>query len=151
MERDDLLKRLDSLAQLDRDAVSIYDEALEHVTDDEVRTKFQEFRGEHEYHAKTLEEAITRLGGEARELEVDAMGRVADWVTSIRSLGGTKGALHALRTAERYHNRRYGEALEWSVEDTDLVESLRRFRDDERRQLEYVEARIEEPATARGQ
>lgn len=148
MERDILINRLASLAQLDRDAVGVYDEALEHVTDDDVRSAFQRFRGEHEYHAVTLGAAIESLGGRMPE-DADAMGRMAEWVTSVRSRGGTEGALQAMETAEHLHNRRYKEAIGWDVGDETLAFDIRRFAGDERRHLDYVEARLGHPAAGR--
>ena len=47
---EELVKKLTSLAQLDRDAMSVYEEALKHVTDDDVKTHFTEFHDEHSHH-----------------------------------------------------------------------------------------------------
>jgi rubrerythrin len=138
----DLNKKLTSLAQLDRDAMSVYDEALDHTTDDDVKVRFREFRGEHEYHVGQITEAIKRLGGEAPELTVDMMGHVADWVTSIRSIRGTEGALHAMRTAEKFHNSHYADAAGWKVDDEELGSMLRRFYADEQKHLAFIETRL---------
>lgn len=150
MERDDLLRKLESLAQLDTDAVRVYDEALEHTTDDEVREAFQRFQGEHQYHATTLADTIERLGGKRPDLKVDLAGHLADWVTSMRSIRGTQGALHAMETAERYHNRHYDEAVTWDLGDADLATTLRRFSDDEKRHLAFVEEKLGKVAATPG-
>lgn len=150
MERDELLKKLESLAQLDTDAVRVYDEALEHATDEDVHKNFERFQSEHRYHAEQLSAAIVRLGGKKPELKVDIAGHLADWVTSMRSLRGTQGALHAMDTAEKYHNRHYGEAVTWDVGDAEVAEMLRRFDADEKRHLAYVEERLGKTAPAGG-
>ncbi|HEY3317768.1 MAG TPA: ferritin-like domain-containing protein [Coriobacteriia bacterium] len=142
MEREDLLHKLESLAQLDTDAVRVYDEALEHTTDEAVSTAFKQFQGEQRYHAEQLSEAIVRLGGGKPDLKVDIVGHLADWVTAMRSMRGTEGALHAMETAERYHNRRYGDAVAWEVGDDEVATLLRRFGDDEKRHLAFVEQRL---------
>jgi rubrerythrin len=142
MERHDLLKKLASLAQLDTDAVHVYDEALEHTTDDDVRKSFERFQSEHRYHAQQLSETIVRLGGEKPERKVDMAGHLADWVTSMRSMRGTEGALHAMETAEKYHNRHYGDAVTWDVGDDEVATMLRRFDDDEKRHLAYVDEKL---------
>lgn len=147
MDRDDLLHKLESLAQLDTDAVHVYDEALEHLTDADVRENFERFQGEHRYHAEQLSEVIVRLGGKKPELKVDVAGHLADWVTSIRSRRGTEGALHAMETAERYHNRRYGDAAGWSVDDAEVETLLRRFDNDEKHHLAFIEERLGKTAT----
>lgn len=149
MDRDDLLHKLHSLAQLDTDAVRVYDEAIEHVRDDdEVRKSFETFQGEHRYHAEQLSAAIVRLGGKKPELKVDLIGHLADWVTALRSVRGAEGALHAMETAEKYHNRHYGEALTWDVDDAELATMLKRFDDDEKRHLAFVEKRLGKAAEA---
>ena len=57
-------------------------------------------------------------------------------------MGGTDGALHALRTAEKYHNSRYEEAAGWQTDDEELRTALQQFFGEEKRHLEYVEGRI---------
>ena len=150
MDMEDLSRKLESLAQLDTDAVQVYSDALEHVKDDDVREAFTRFQGEHRYHIDQLSEAIMRLGGEKPELKVDLMGRMADWVTSLRSMSGTSGALHAMKTAEKYHNSHYGEAVKWDVGDAEIATMLSRFYDDEKRHLAFVEERLSAHAAAGG-
>jgi rubrerythrin len=132
---------------MDVDAVSVYDEALEHATDTDVKEHFTLFRSEHDHHATELARVMARLGGEF-ERKVDLMGRVADWVTSIRSMRGTEGALHAMHTAEQYHNRKYGEAATWDVGDEELRALLVRFHEDEKHHLEFIETRLQVRARA---
>ena len=136
------IKRVHSLAQLDRDAVSVYDEALKHVTDDDVKTHFIEFRDEHARHVTKLSDAIVRLGGEAPDLKVDLMGVVADWVVAFRSMLGDKGPLHAMHMAESYHTTRYKEAAGWAIEDADLMSELQTFYSEEQRHLKYCDERL---------
>ncbi len=150
MERDELIHKLHSLAQLDTDAVHVYDEALEHTTDDDVRGSLERFQSEHRYHAEQLSEAIVRLGGAKPELKVDLAGHLADWLTAMRSVRGTEGALRAMETAEKYHNSHYGKAVTWDVGDDAIATMLRRFDDDEKRHLAYVEERLGKTASTRG-
>ena len=136
------VKRVHSLAQLDRDAVSVYDEALKHVDDDDTKAHFVEFRDEHAHHVTKLSEAIVRLGGPEPELKVDLMGIVADWVTAFRSILGEKGPLHAMHSAESYHNSRYKEAASWDIGDSDLSSELQTFYSEEQRHMSYVEDKL---------
>lgn len=149
MDTHDLVERLSSLVQMDVDAVDVYDEVLRHVTDPDVATAFQRFRGEHAFHVSALRQSVARLGGSAEEPRVDLMGKVAELVSGLRSRGGTRGALHAMDTAERYHNRRYREAAEWEIEDVEVRTFLRRFLDDEERHLAFIEAKLGERVSAR--
>lgn len=145
MDREELLRKLESLAQLDTDAVHVYSEALKGTEDHDVYEMFERFQGEHRYHAEQLTQAVVRLGGKEPELKVDMMGHLADWVTTLRSMRGTKGALHAIQTAEHYHTRHYGEAVSWDVDDVETATLLRRFYDDEKRHLAFVEERLAKP------
>jgi rubrerythrin len=132
---------LASLMHMDLDAVQVYDEALEHVTEDDVREHFEGFRDEHDYHATVLAAEIRRLGHTPPEPREDFAGHFAEMVTALRSVSGTSGAIGAMRTAERYHNRRYRQAQSLDV-DAELKEVLARFFDDEQRHLEYCEKKL---------
>ena len=136
------IKRVHSLAQLDRDAMSVYDEALKHVHDDDVTEHFTEFRDEHAHHVTKLSAAIVRLGGPEPDLKVDLMGIVADWVTAFRSILGEKGPLHAMHFAESHHNSRYKEAASWDIGDSDLSSELNTFYSEEQRHLSYIEEKL---------
>ena len=142
MEKSELISKLTSLAQLDVDAVDVYREALGAATDEDVHKNFERFQGEHEYHSTKLLDAVVALGAPRPELKVDMLGHIADVVTSIRGMSGTKGALHAMLTAEHYHNSRYNAAVAWDVGDEDLATLLGSFLDDERRHLKFVEAQL---------
>lgn len=145
MEREEMLKKLESLAQLDTDAVAVYSEALEHAVDDDVRGNFGQFLDDHMRHAERLTEIIERIGGVQPKLHVDMAGRLAEWVTSIRARRGTEGALHAMETAERYHVSRYREASEWELEDREVQLMINGFYEDEQRHLGYVQERLKSP------
>ena len=138
----ELLKKLHSLAQLDRDAVSVYSEALPHVTDSEVKEKFTIFANQHQHHVEELSGAIERASGSAPALNVDAMGMVADWIVSFRSMLGEKGPLHAMHMAETYHNSRYKEAVGWDVGDADLASLLQTFYTEEQHHLSFIDDRL---------
>ena len=138
---EELLKKLHSLAQLDRDAVAVYGEALPHVTDADVKQNFTDFANEHQHHVDALSESIVRLGGAAPELSVDAMGMVADWIVSFRSMLGEKGPLHAMHMAESYHNSRYKEAASWSLDDA-LAAQIKAFYGQEQHHLAFIDAKL---------
>jgi hypothetical protein len=135
---DEILKKLHSLAQLDRDAVAVYNDAIAQVKDEDVKTHFIEFRDEHQHHVSEIIANITPIGGIAPDLKVDAMGMVAEWVISFRSMMGEKGPLHAMHGAEMYHNSRYKEAVSWPVEDSSLMTLLQSFYAEEQRHLSYI-------------
>jgi rubrerythrin len=63
MAEENLIENLMSLAQVDRDATGVYDEALEHVQDEDLKRAFHGFRDEHERHVTVLAAAIKKRGG----------------------------------------------------------------------------------------
>jgi rubrerythrin len=136
------IKKVHALAQLDRDAVAVYDEVLKRVNDSDVTEHFTDFRDEHQHHATELAAAIVRLGGAEFDLKVDAMGVVADWVMGFRAMMGEKGPLHAMHMAESYHNTRYKEAVGWDVGDSDLASQLQTFYAEEQRHLAFVDQKL---------
>ena len=136
------IKRVHALAQMDRDAVGVYNEALRHVKDEDVKSQFIEFRDEHEHHVTKLMEAVGRLGGEDDILKVDMMGVVVEWVTAFRSILGEKGPLHAMHFAETYRNSKYKEAASWDMGDADLASQLQTFYSQEQRHLSYIDERL---------
>jgi hypothetical protein len=142
-----VMDKIRALAQLDRDAIDVYEEALEHVVDAGVRDHLIDFRDEHQHHLTELAAAILRLSGQGFIAREDAMGHVAEWITAFRAMGGERGALEALRSAEKYHNARYSEAVTWDVADDQLHAELEQFYADEQRHLAYVESRLQAPAT----
>ena len=107
-----------------------------------VQAQVNELRDGNEHPVSEISAALERLGGQALDLHVDAMGHIADWVTAFRSMGGEQGALHAMHTAEKYHNTRYDEAVTWDVGDIDLQATLQRFYVEEMRHLEFVETKL---------
>jgi len=139
---DEVRKKLISLAQLDKDAVAAYNDALRDVHDDEVRENFADFRDEHEHHATVISTAIERLGLKMPQLKVDTVGHFAEWVVSFQSALGEKGPLHAMRTAETYHNARYKAAIDWQIDDQDLAASIRAFYAEEQHHLAFMEERL---------
>lgn len=145
MERDELIRKLESLAQLDTDAVGVYSRALEHSLDEEVRNRFGQFLDDHMNHADRLSETIERIGGTRPDLHVDMMGKVAEWLTAFRSRRNTEGALHAMETAENYHVSHYREASEWAIDDREVQLMINGFYEDEQRHLEYVQTRLRAP------
>ncbi len=146
MDPEAIAERLASLFHLDVDATHAYGEALEHVTDEEVRERFAAFRDEHDYHATVLGAEIRALGQEAPEPREDLAGELAELATAIRAVRGTGGAVAAMRTAERYHNRRYRDAQVWDA-GRKVKEILARFYADEQRHLEYCEKLLAAPAS----
>jgi len=137
-----LRDKLFGLAQLDQDAVAMYETALRHVTDEQARTAFRQFQKEHTQHLDELVAVIHHIGWATPQFRVDLKGHVEKAVASTRGVTGTSGSIHAVWMAEKFHNRRYREAAEWDVDDPQLAALLEKFDKDEKRHLAFAEERI---------
>lgn len=144
METHEIVRHLASLMHLDVDASHVYDEVLTHVTDEDIRANFTTFRDEHKHHAEVIAEAIKSLGETPPPPEEDLVGRLSEMAMGMRSVTGDQGALHAMRTAENYHNSRYKEASGWDVDAT-LKQTLTEFYGDEVKHLAYMEKKLSAP------
>ncbi len=59
----DLAKLLADLAELDFDAISAYDAAIERLDSHEAKARLGEFKSDHERHVRDLQSTIRRMGG----------------------------------------------------------------------------------------
>ncbi len=138
----ELRDHLFRLAQLDADAISMYNQAIVHATEEDVRAAFQSFRADHRQHLSELPQAIQHFGWATPEFKVDLLGHLEEWIVALRCVGGTSGALHAMWTAEKHHTKVYGRSLEWELDDPVLPLLLRDFHEHEQHHLSYVEEHI---------
>lgn len=134
------------LIQLDGDAIQLYDQALEHVDDPDVRVDLESFRADHERHVGDLTKIVFDLGGDVPPANLDLKGEILRVLTEMRSASGTKGALKAMRMNERLTNRAY-EKVYAKVVDHQLPEAavyvITRNLADERRHLDTIKAHLE--------
>jgi len=144
MTNDKVVKTLNDLIQLDFDASKTYEQALEHIDqeDDEVRMNLEMFRQDHVRHIEDLTDVIEELGGEAIEPSRDVKGVLLEGMTKLRSVTGTKGALKAMRMNEKLTNKSYDDVVDKDLP-TSAQEVVLANRDDERRHLAAIEAHIE--------
>ena len=135
------LKKLNSLIQLDIDAVDAYTRAIDHIDDPEIAGKLRMFRGDHERHIDDLSNLVSGYGGKLPERKADLKGLLIEGFTSLRSVTGTDGALRAMETNEKTTNRHYREAQGWSVP-ADVKAVLENNLEDEVRHLEYIQSQL---------
>jgi rubrerythrin len=139
---------LNSLIQLDYDAIQAYDRAIAKISNEAVKRDLESFRRDHERHILDLSECVRGLGGVPEELGRDFKGVLLEGLTALRSVTGTVGALKAMRTNEEITNRLYDQALQTALPGN-VRKVLERNRDDERRHLSYIERALVQPAVPR--
>ena len=136
-ESKELLKRLESLVQLDIDAVHAYTSAIERIDLTDVKGQLTAFRGDHERHISDLSPLIEQLGGQPPKRTPDFKGFLIQGFTAIKSMIGNESALKAMKSNEELTKKTYEDALKLELP-ANVMEVVRRNREDERRHLEYV-------------
>ncbi|MBD3316704.1 MAG: DUF2383 domain-containing protein [Chitinivibrionales bacterium] len=139
MDSKETARKLNSLIQLDADAVAAYDQAIEHIDETGIREQLERYRDDHKRHISALSEAVKGLGEDPVKPKKDFAGFVIEGFTRIRSIGGAQGALKAMETNERLTNKRYADATKWSGLDPKVHEIIQTNYEDERKHLTYLE------------
>lgn len=142
---DEVAKKVRDLIHLDIDAVHAYGEAIARIEDAhvDVRAQLVAFQADHERHIRQLSDALLAASREVPGRRRDLKGFLLEGMTALRSALGTEQALKAMRQNEILTNRRYEDALELVGAPSDVMELIRRNRDDERRHLDYIERAID--------
>jgi uncharacterized protein (TIGR02284 family) len=138
MASDKERSKLRELAQLDVDAIGLYDAAIQRITVPLVREKLSEFRVDHVRHVQDLNAEILKLGGEQVDGSPDVKGTLLRGFTAVTSMMGTQAALFAMAGNEEITNHSYQSALkaaDWTAEVRSLIE---RNYADERRHLAWI-------------
>lgn len=138
MDDKTLCKELNSLIQLDIDAVKAYGMALRNIDLPVVAEQIRRFQDDHQRHVTELSPFVLRHGGEAPKLTADFKGFVIAGFTAIRSATGIEGALKAMKTNELLTNSSYQKAVGMGLP-ADVSTVVQRNFEDEQRHLKYIE------------
>jgi len=138
MAIEDFTPTLKALAQMDIDAISSYDQAIEAIKDRGIARRLQEFKEDHVRHVEELSAVIRTYGETPPDFSRDVKGFLMEGLTKVVSKLGTTPALKAMRLNEKLTNRKYREALEKKMPD-DLRRLIEQNYGDEQRHLHYLE------------
>src|SRR5436305_912490 len=130
IETKELLKKLESLAHLDIDAVHAYMAAIDRIDLADVKAKLTLFRSDHEAHIVNLTSLIERFGGKAPTRSLDFKGFFIQGFTAIRSMISNESAIKAMVGNEELTNKTYDQALELGFPQ-DIRDVIQKNRDDE--------------------
>ncbi|WP_437768543.1 ferritin-like domain-containing protein [Sorangium sp. So ce281] len=109
----DVIEVLNDLIQLDRDAITAYDRAIDACEHAHTKERLASFRDDHARHVVDLTAHVTSLGGIAARTR-DLKGKLIEGFTAITSQGD-QSALLAMRGNEELTNRQYQAALDESL------------------------------------
>lgn len=142
MERSEMINKLGSLVQLDIDAIHAYQQAIRKIEVEDVKNQLTLFLGDHQRHVENISAEIRKMGGQPPQFSPDFKGFLLEGFTTLRSITGDEGALKAMQVNEKITNSTYDKALAWDLP-SDILEIVKRNREDERRHLEYIDRAIQ--------
>lgn len=137
MEKSKFVERLNDLIQTDYDAVNSYQEAIDEITIESVRSRLREYQNDHRTHIQKLTAAVQAQGGKPYD-RGSAKGFFLKQMTAIRSKMGNEQAIRAMHANESLINKIYAKACKepWPDDLQRLVESNYH---DEQRHLSYLQ------------
>ena len=141
MENNELIRELRQLAQVDIDTVHTYNKVLDEISDEIVRARLTEFRDNHIKHITDLAAEIRSLGGKPPELTKDFKGYVIEAFAALSTAVGMKGAMKALKAAEKINYDHYGDIVSKNAPSS-LKELLRKHFTDEKIHLDYIDSNL---------
>jgi len=137
----DLAKLLNSLIELDFDAISAYRAAIEKLDSAEDKGALRGFMADHERHTVDLRAFVMRFGEKPAE-GADVKVVLTKGKVVIASLLGDRAILEAMKTNEDETNRAYERATARTDLPDDLRAILNKNLADERRHREYILQRL---------
>lgn len=124
MEREELVTKLRELAQLEVDAISLYEEAINRVAVPLISERIAELRVDHLRQVQDLNDEIVGLGGQPVPPLPDLRGTLLRGFTAVTSTMGTRAAVMAIIANEELTHRTYQSALnmDWPPVQRALIE-----------------------------
>ena len=134
---------LENLVRLEYDAVAAYEDAIDRLHSEELRSKLGEFCEDHLRHISELGETLV---GRARTppQQGDAKRFMTRGKVMLGGLIGDTAVLYAVRTNEDETNAAYDRAMEFRDLPAAARAFIERARDDERHHREWLIAKLKE-------
>ena len=145
----ELSKLLNSLIELDYDAIAAYRTAIEKLGNAEDKAALRGFMADHERHIVDLRPFVERFGEKAAD-GTNAMVILTKGKVVIAGLMGDRAILEAMKSNEDETNKRYEKATTRTDLPAELMGILQKNLSDERRHRAYIVQRLGERETLRG-
>jgi uncharacterized protein (TIGR02284 family) len=138
-----VVKHLNSLIELDFDAIEAYQAAIERLKNASEKTKLREFMGDHQRHIADLSPLVTELGGNPAQ-QADFKKVLTKGKVVLAGLVGDRTILEAMKSNEETTTKTYGKASNDPGLPAHVRIILERNLADEHRHLAWVAARLVE-------
>jgi uncharacterized protein (TIGR02284 family) len=139
----DIAKLLNSLIELDYDAIAAYRAAIDKLDNYEDKSALRGFMADHERHIVDLRPFVERFGEKAAD-GTNAMVILTKGKVVIAALMGDRAILEAMRSNEDETNKRYEKATSRTDLPSELQGVLAKNLSDERRHRAYIVQRLGE-------
>ena len=136
------LDLLTAMAELDAEAAEAYRIAAENTDQVHLRTKLEEFRGDHLRHVEALNELITDAGGAEVSIDLDEESSAVTMLAASMAPMGLRAALLTMMANEQLTNTTYRAAAELPFED-EVASLVEQHLADEQRHLEWLTEQVE--------
>ena len=136
---DSELNLLIAMAELDAEAAEAYRIAAENTDQVHLRSKLEEFRGDHIRHVDTLNGLIAEAGGPEVSTELDEESSAVTMLAASLGTMGLRASLLAMIANEQLTNTAYQAAAELPFEE-DVASLLAQHLTDEQRHLDWLTA-----------
>ncbi len=140
-KQSNLVDALNSLIELDFDAIQAYDAAIDRVSSIDDKNQLGGFRADHERHTRDLAECVVKLGGTAKT-KGDAKAMLTKGKVVIAGMANEKAVFMAMKTNEDDTNAAYENATTRHDCPADVMVILQKNLTDERRHRAWIEERI---------
>lgn len=137
----DLNELLEKLIELDFDAVSAYEAAIERLSNETIKARLSDFKADHLRHTRELGK-ILQDSGRKPPTEADAKAVLTKGKVVIAGLAGDKAILTAMKTNEDDTNTAYERAVQNASAPASVRDVFRSALGDERRHREYIEQQL---------
>jgi uncharacterized protein (TIGR02284 family) len=137
-----LVDMLNHLIELDFDAVSAYQAAIDRLDDQQGKTKLREFMQDHERHTQELSSIVNHMGG-SPPTKGDFKAVLTKGKVVIGQIAGDLGILKAMHSNEEDTNTAYERASERKDLPENIRVVLQRNLSDERRHKAWIEQTLE--------
>jgi hypothetical protein len=136
-----LAKHLNSLIELDFDAVEAYQAAIDRLSEPADQAKLRQFMGDHERHITDLGPLVLELGG-APAQKADIRKVLAKGKVVLAGIAGDRAILAAMKSNEETSTRRYRKASGEEGLPSHVRTVLEQNFADEQRHLAWLEDRL---------
>jgi uncharacterized protein (TIGR02284 family) len=136
-----LAKLLNSLIELDFDAVAAYQAAIDRLGEPTDQAKLRQFMGDHERHITDLGPLVLELGG-APAQKADVKKVLAKGKVVLAGIAGDRAILAAMKSNEETSTKTYRKASGEAGLPSHVRTVLERNFSDEQRHLAWIEDRL---------